>query len=374
VLELGRSLEETADIAGLRIAAGWMILNLGCRLGIADGQDAESFEREMADVYSEVRALAERDDQTGGLAVLASTYSAVTMLTGHLEESARHGRAAIELVRRTGDPALQVAVLPAPVYSLFVRGELREALAATEEGLQLAGEERALGSAAAIVSPYGWLLLMRGLLRGWTGSVGSGTRALEQALQIAHDDQDAETEAFAHMMLVALADMADSAAGVLEHARLGVDVADRSGGAFWQGGGQQWLGVAHILRDEWDDALAAITRALSIYRERDVGLEAEPLAVALLARAHLGRGNVEAALAAAEEAIALACARGTKGFELYARHSRARALLAAGGRRRVDAAAHELERALTLVDITGASAFESRLRRDQLITAQVRSP
>jgi hypothetical protein len=66
----------------------------------------------------------------------------------------------------------------------------------------------------------------------------------------------------------------------------------------------------------------------------------------------------------ADEAVALACERGTKGWELYARHHRAQALLAAGGREAADAAVEELERALELVAITGAQAFEPRLRRD----------
>jgi tetratricopeptide (TPR) repeat protein len=340
-----------------------MILNFGCRLGVAEGQDVRNFEREMAEVYAESRALAERHEQTGGLAVLASTYAAICTLTGHLADSAQHAREAIELARRIGDPALHVAVLPAPLYSLFVRGELREALAATEEGLRLAGDDRALGSAAAIVSPYAWLLLMRGVLQGWTGSFAPGKRALEQALQIAREDQDPETEAFSHMMLVAVADLAGSPAGVLQHARQGVEIAERSGGAFWQGLAQQSLGIAYVLHGEWDDALTAIEGALSIHRQRNVGLEAEPMSLALLARAHLGRGDSEAALTVTQEAIALACARGTKGSELYARYHHSQALLASEGDRRA-AAAEELQRALALVAITGARGFEPRLRRD----------
>jgi hypothetical protein len=127
-----------------------------------------------------------------------------------LQESVELGRQAIDLARRSGDPALNVAVLPAPVYTLFARGDFREALAATEEGLRLAGEERTLGSAVAVVSPYAWLLLMRGLLQGWTGRLGEAKRNLEQAIQVAGEDGDAETEAWAHMMLVAVGELADA--------------------------------------------------------------------------------------------------------------------------------------------------------------------
>jgi tetratricopeptide (TPR) repeat protein len=204
---------------------------------------------------------------------------------------------------------------------------------------------------------------MRGVLQGWTGSFAPGKRALEQALQIAREDQDPETEAFSHMMLVAVADLAGSPTGVLQHARQGVEIAERSGGAFWQGLAQQSLGIAYVLHGEWDDALTAIEGALSIHRQRNVGLEAEPMSLALLARAHLGRGDSEAALTVTQEAIALACARGTKGSELYARYHHSQALLASEGDRRA-AAAEELQRALALVAITGARGFEPRLRRD----------
>jgi class 3 adenylate cyclase/tetratricopeptide (TPR) repeat protein len=373
VLELARPMEETPDNVGLRIAAGWMVLNLACRLGLAEGQDAVEFEREMADVYAEARALAERHERTGGLAVLASTYAAMRVLTGHLEDSARHGREAIELARGSGDIALHVAVLPAPVYSLVMLGDLREALLVTEEGLRLAGDARVIGSAAAIVSPYAWLLLWRGLLQGWAGNLAEGRRAVEQALEIAREDEDPETEAFSHMMLVRLAELAGTSEGVLEHGRAGVEVAERAGGAFWRGNAHQCLAIAHVLRGEWDEAIAAIEHALSLSRRRDVGVEGEPLSLALLSRAQLGRGDPRAALAAADAAVALACARGTKGWELYARHHRAQALLAVAGRDGADAAAEEVERALTLVAVTGAQAFEPRLRRELAEIARMRT-
>jgi hypothetical protein len=64
--------------------------------------------------------------------------------------------------------------------------------------------------------------------------------------------------------------------------------------------------------------------------------------------------------------------RGTKGWELYARHHRAQALLAARGDGGAAAAAAELRRALALVPVTGARGFESRLRRDVAEIAQRR--
>jgi hypothetical protein len=152
-----------------------------------------------------------------------------------------------------------------------------------------------------------------------------------------------------------------------------VEVAERAGGAFWRGNAHQCLAIAHVLRGEWDEAIGAIEHALSLSRRRDVGVEGEPLSLALLSRAQLGRGDPRAALAAADAAVALACARGTKGWELYARHHRAQALLAVAGRDGAAAAAEEVERALTLVAVTGAQAFEPRLRRELAEIARMRT-
>jgi hypothetical protein len=79
-----------------------MLLNFGWRLGVTEGQDIGDFEREMAEVYAGARALAQRHERTGALAVLAATYGGVRMLCGHLQESVELGRQAST---SRGDPA-----------------------------------------------------------------------------------------------------------------------------------------------------------------------------------------------------------------------------------------------------------------------------
>jgi tetratricopeptide (TPR) repeat protein len=213
---------------------------------------------------------------------------------------------------------------------------------------------------------------MRGLLQGWTGRLGGAKRNLEQAIQVAGEDGDAETEAWAHMMLVAVGELADAPEEVLAHAREAVAIAEVAAGTFSRALAQQFLGIAHVVRREWDHAVAALERALSIYRERDVGLEEESMSLAFLARARLGRGDAAAALAAADEAVRLASRRGTKAFEMHARHRRARALLAIGGRSAAAAAGDEIQRALALVEKTGGRSFEPRLHRELAELARLR--
>jgi hypothetical protein len=174
------------------------------------------------------------------------------------------------------------------------------------------------------------------------------------------------------MMLVAVSELADAPEGALTHARQAAAIAERAAGAFSRGLAQQFLGIAHVVREEWDEAVGALNDALRIYRERDVGLEEESMSLAFLARAQLGRGDAAAARAAADEAVRLACERGTKLWEMYARHTRARALLAAEGPSAAAAAAHEIECALALVAKTGGRSFEPRLHRELAELARLR--
>jgi hypothetical protein len=57
---------------------------------------------------------------------------------------------------------------------------------------------------------------------------------------------------------------------------------------------------------------------------------------------------------------------------MHARHQRARALLAIGGRSAAAAAGDEIQRALALVEKTGGRSFEPRLHRELAELARLR--
>lgn len=93
--------------------------------------------------------------------------------------------------------------------------------------------------------------------------------------------------------------------------------------------GQLNLGLAHLLNQDWNDAARCLEHGLAIIRDRRAQLFQEPLFLIALARAHLGRGDAEAARARAEEAIALAPDRGVNTADAHL--VRARALLHSEG-------------------------------------------
>src|SRR5262249_49722430 len=91
------------------------------------------------------------------------------------------------------------------------------------------------------------------------------------------------------------------------------------------------VALAHLGRQEGEEATGAVEASLAFYREHGVLLNTEAEHLAWLAEAHLGRGDARAALATAEEARAIGRSRGQQLGELGAEIVRARALLRLGG-------------------------------------------
>jgi tetratricopeptide (TPR) repeat protein len=248
------------------------------------------------------------------------------------------------------------------MYALFVLGRMDEAIRVARDAQTAAGDDRSVAANTAIVSPYAWLLMMRGLIVDWTGDFADAERCLQAALSAAREGKDFETEAWTRMICVGHCELTGDAEHALAHARQAVDLVERAGGAFSRGLAQQYLGVAHILRAEWDEAVHALELARALHTAGRPGWEEEPLVVAMLARARLGQGEVAAARALADEAVRLAVLGRTATWELHARHQRARALLAGRDADRRPEAERELRRALDVAVEIGAHAFEPRLR------------
>jgi len=114
------------------------------------------------------------------------------------------------------------------------------------------------------------------------------------------------------------------------------------------------LGAAHLLREEWDQAIRALQQDVGISRERHTGLLLEAGSLALLSDAHRGRGDFDLARRTAEEALAVARRRGSRLFECDAQLALARVLLATDGWRARERIESALAEAAAVVEQTGA--------------------
>ena len=94
--------------------------------------------------------------------------------------------------------------------------------------------------------------------------------------------------------------------------------------------------------------------------------------LSLLAEADLGLGELDLARSTAEEAVAASRRRRTRFVELFSQLALARALLRANGGASAETSAASLERALALIEETGATALEPFVRVERAELARAR--
>jgi tetratricopeptide (TPR) repeat protein len=135
---------------------------------------------------------------------------------------------------------------------------------------------------------------------------------------------------------------------------------ERTGAAFSRALAYDSLAEAHLLRQAWDEALAACTQALAIMHGSHIALDSEPLVHTKIARAHLGAGRVADARPAAETGLRLSRERGHPIAEVQARTALAQVLLAehSPDTTRIRA---ELDQALDLTDRTGFLSYQPQI-------------
>src|SRR5262249_28039669 len=136
-----------------------------------------------------------------------------------------------------------------------------------------------------------------------------------------------------HEFFVYVAAFHEDVGRALEHARRAVEIAERLGSALSRASAYYALGCAQTAAEDWPSAVSVFGAALAIIRDRRTGLHWEPLILAGLAKAHLGRGEAAVARPIAEEAVRLAGRLGTRITECEAQLALARVCLGGGASR-----------------------------------------
>ncbi|HKY74659.1 MAG TPA: hypothetical protein VJS45_00855, partial [Acidimicrobiia bacterium] len=364
VRSLAARLAPSSEATELGITAAVMILALGWRLGGLSEDGGQYFEDEAVQIYTQGRKLAE---STGSghepvLAALVMGYATARGLTGHIDEF-QLVLEAVDLADRTGDVNLRVAMRAGTTYPRFIAGHVADALRIADEGIELTGGDPSVGAGIAYACPYAAMLMVRGLLLGCRGRLSEGFADLELALQAEREVEDPDVRGWAPGVWIWLAHWAGSdgeAAAVLTNARRCVELTERTGGGFSRALGRTFLTEAHLLRQAWDEALAAGTEALAIRRGSHIALESEPMDHTRIARAHLGAGRIAEARSAAEAGLSLSRERGHRIAEVEAQTALAQVLLAEGAHdpARIQA---ELNQALELTERTGFVSYQPQI-------------
>jgi transcriptional regulator with GAF, ATPase, and Fis domain len=261
-------------------------------------------------------------------------------------------RTALALAEATGDRALAARSSNYVGQVLVVRGDLDEAARHLARDIAIREEDREPWAAALSLA---WL----GAVHAFRGERAAGRRTLGRARALAERAQDRRTLVVV-FALEGFAALAEGDARAAEAAgRAALDLGLELGESIQELNGNLILGGARTLAGEPHAAIEHLERAIAV--EARIRFPFGGTAARIeLARALVAVGRPEAALAAAEEALALASgALGSPRYEALACWAAADALLA-GRPPDLGAAGLRLDRAIELLTRCGAAPERGR--------------
>jgi class 3 adenylate cyclase/tetratricopeptide (TPR) repeat protein len=354
VRHLASRLEASPERDDLAAKARIGVLSLAWRLGVSP--------EETAAIRAETHADPEQ--------FLADLFYAGSLMHGGREREGLDGfRAASHAAVAAGNAGRVLTASAGVAYASWIAGALSEAMETIDLALVLADDDPMTGSGLAFVCPLANAYNHRGQCEGYMGELVRARDDFDRAIELAREYDDSETESACHASRSQLeADVGEYGAA-LRHAALGLEISERSGN------------VVHIIActvpavaakagaGRFADALADAESSLATIRKHGIGLYYEPVLLATIARSRLALGDGDAALAAAEEAVAITNARGLATCALSAPITLAQVLIETTDPttpvdpKRIDAL---LGRAMGVARQSGAVVFESQIAELQV--------
>ncbi|MBI5506682.1 MAG: AAA family ATPase [Deltaproteobacteria bacterium] len=362
VMDLIEKLPASPQTLDLAIAAAEGMLGICWRLGLP----REEAER----VYRWGEDWAERGRDKSARARLLGAYGSWHGFTGDIETSLSLYDEAAELLDENTDFRLRMTLYSRRAYSSLLAGKLRLALQLSREVIARLDES---GGAAAV--PAGDAIFLMGITSlplTYLGRLREARDIFERALALALEAEEMGTASALRGFGVTNAWFTGDAARAMALARPQVEYAERVASPALRTGAYDSLGIAHLLSGAWSEAVESLETALTIARETGTFLQAEALVLSNMAEAYRGKGELDRAVAAAEEAVTVARARRTVMHECRANLLLGRVLIARGGTGDAERAALSLAEALAIVARTEAKAYEPYVRWELAALARVR--
>jgi tetratricopeptide (TPR) repeat protein len=344
------ALPESPETTALGLTARIFRLQYAWRLGISH-EEAET-------VFHEAEQMASKAGDIRSRAILLAVYGSIVGVgDGDLPAYAELGRRAVALAEESGDPMLYMAVAPC-AYALFCISEFREGIAILDRAIELSGGDPTLAAGMVVGCPLAFCHVFKGGIASYLGNLDEAHSSIEVGMKLARENGDIETVGWGHMWATWLAYLSGDFEAVLSHAQQAVEIAERLGDSFSRAWAWSWLGIAYRVRDQWQESIEALERAMTISRDRHTAVEGTDWRLALLAESMLGAGDPERARALAAESVELAHARGRSHFEALALLSFARVLQGSAGRAASEEIEAVLARALQLTRETEGRVLE----------------
>ncbi|HEY1540036.1 MAG TPA: AAA family ATPase, partial [Solirubrobacteraceae bacterium] len=344
------------------------ILGLSWRLGIAP-EEAAAIRAEADEAPRRDAARASADAERFRL---DAYYAGSLMHSGRERDGLDGFRKLGRRVVAAGDRGAALTASLGVAYASWIAGSLREAAQTLDHALELAGGDPRTGKGLAFVCPLAHAFGHRGQCLGYMGELATARHDFDRALALAREHEDPETESATHAnRALLLADVGEIEAA-LASAELGLAIAERAGNAIHVIACSTPAAVAAAGAGCFAEALARARSNLETIREHGIGLYYEPLLLATIARSQLALAEPGDALAAAEEAVEIAQARGLTTCALAAPIALAQVLIATRGAAAGKRIETVLRDALRIVTTSGARIFEVPIRHELEALARLR--
>lgn len=337
--------------------AGLGILSLSWRLGISP--------EETAAIHAEAHedpARFRRD----------LVYAGALMHSGREREGLDGFRAASRQAVAAGDPGGALTASTGVAYASWVAGSLSEAVVTIDRALALAGDDPTTDAGVSFVCPLAHAIQSRAQSIGYLGGLERARREFDRAIALAREHGDLQTESACHANRALLEADVGEVGPALASAALGLAIAEAVGDTVHAIACSAPAAVAEAAAGRSADALARAESNLAAIREHGIGLYYEPLLLATIARCKLTLADSGAALAAAEEAVAIMDGRGLATCALRAPITLAQVLIATRGAaagQKIDAV---VAGAVRVARDSGARVFAPQIHRELAALARLR--
>ncbi|HEX3735558.1 MAG TPA: adenylate/guanylate cyclase domain-containing protein [Solirubrobacterales bacterium] len=297
--ELGEGEETTA----LALASRMLQLEYAWRLGMDSGR-AEALAAEATEIATRVGDLR-------SLAMLKLLTSVRPGVAEHTGEWIAAADEAIALADESGEPGLRAAFRAAAAYAHMCAGDLDGLERTVDEMLAIVDGDPNLGAGIVISSPISWALMAKSVVMRERGLPDEAEELLDEALREAVERGDPEAESWSlGSKAIVVADRGEIEAALGLGLR-NCELTERLGDVFSHTMSLNSLVYVRLEAGEFATALEEIELADRGYREAmGSGGETEGWRASLRARALLGLGRAEEALAQAEWAADTARRRG----------------------------------------------------------------
>ena len=267
---------------------------------------------------------------------------------------------AVRLADQVDNPELQSLARLSQGYGLYCVGRLADSVACAERGEELTGGDPNVGVALIGFSCLVHHVYIRALFLVDMGRIDEAEHMSARGIQLCHEYNEMQLLGWVLGDTIRISYYTYEPQRALTNARKVVEIAEKLGTEFSRGLAYGWLGIAHVLAEEWTQAVEMLEKTLEVTQRTAREREAEFLA--WLGEAYLGVGDANRARKTVKDAVALAHQRGALLQECMANISLARVLLSTDG---ADARAEietGLQRALDLVEEIDAALQEAFIR------------